>query len=514
MRKLLTLFSLASWLVLGQPSGPATDADRRAKLPREIRDLIDQSAAAPPELAADILLRLVEAGKIPDKKIKAEVLEQAFVLAGSARFLMRLFGATAEGHNTDSDVGERSMALHNGLDALSLQCRVIRTMLEIDPKRALELFQSMGPPRIPTRSCSEAMVDRADGFYETLALLVNRGFDNAEKREGKHLELAETHIHSMTSPAQLEPAAKMILDLKLDAKRLAPVLSAYSITLHDMSADDRAFSSSTYPEFVEALGRLARDSETKGVSSFGLVDAFRAYYVRHMRGARCEESVDPKGMGFLLQLTAESFNSDLRTIADPEGKQIRPIQADELQPAKVEGRATVYDFWSKPETQKLLADLKQLRFGTPEQRAANNEKGLRQDGRLQFLTVEQRSTLSWQIEAREYLNEVESWNKDHDETEENYFHEVCYIYKPLLELVPAGELWDNVLESYINFLKQSAVEKESPPEWYMEVRGLLELEDAEPAVREKVWAAVKAKGDLVMSMYVDLDRLAGPRTKR
>ena len=79
----------------------------------------------------------------------------------------------------------------------------------------------------------------------------------------------------------------------------------------------------------------------------------------------------------------------------------------------------------------------------------------------------------------EYLNEVESWNKDHDETDENYFHQVCFIYVPLLELVPPGELWDNVLLSYISFLKQSMVEKESPPEWYLEVDRLLELRDAE-----------------------------------
>ncbi len=109
---------------------------------------------------------------------------------------------------------------------------------------------------------------------------------------------------------------------------------------------------------------------------------------------------------------------------------------------------------------------------------------------------------------------VESWNKSHDETEENYFHEVCFIYVPLLELVPPGELWDNVLESYINFLKQPEVERESPPEWYFEVRRLLELDDAEPATQEKVRLAVKAKGDLVMSMYADLDRLAGSQTKR
>jgi hypothetical protein len=430
-------------------------ASAETKLPREIQDLINQSAAAPPELAADILLRLVEAGKIPDQKIKTELLEQAFVLAGSARFPLRLIGATVEGGNMDSDVGVRWRALENGLDTLSLRCRAIRNMLNVDRKRALDLFRSMPPVMIPARSCSDAMVERVDWFYETLAMLVNQAFSETEKRDGKHLELAETYIQAISAPAQLEPAAKMILDLKLDGRRLSPLLSAYSSTLHDLPADDRAFSSSTNPELLGALVQLGQDSEAKGVSSLGLADAFRVYYVRHMRAARCEDSVDLKDTGPMLQRVAE------------------------LHPAKVEGHATVYDFWSKPETEKLLAGIKQLNVAKPEQRGK----------------------LPWQIEAREYLNQVQSWNKDHDEMEENYFHEVCYIYHPLLELVPPGELWESVLDSYIGFLKQSRVERENPPEWYFEVRRLLEPE------REKVWRNVQANGDLVMSMYVELDRL-------
>lgn len=498
MRKLLILLSIAVTVTAAEP-----------KLPREIQNLVDQSASAPPELAADILLRLAEAGKISDKKIETDSLEQAFVLAGSARFPMPMIGATAQGHATDSDVGVRWVALRAELDTLSLRCRVIRIVLKLDRRRALELFQSITPLTIPARSCSDAMVERVDTFYETLALLVEDAFTEKEKRDGKDLQFVETHLHSLTSPAELEPAAKMILDLKLDAKRLSPLLGAYSSALHDLSSDDRAFSSATNVEWLEVLAKLARYAESKGVSSFALANAFRAFFVRQMRGARCEENVDPKDVGPQLQRVAESFNTDLRTIADPEGKQIRAIQADDLHPAKVDGHATVYEFWLNPAGAKLLNHLKHLRFGTPEQQEANDKKGTRSDGRAQFLTVEQRSTLPWQMEAREYLNEVESWNKDHDETNENYFHEVCFIYTPLLELVPPGELWDAVLDSFISFLKQSVVEKESPPEWKMELHRLLELEEAEPAAREKVVRAVQAKGDLVMSMYVELDRLTG-----
>jgi hypothetical protein len=436
VRGLLSVVLATAWLAPGQTA----DADRWAKIPREIRTLIDQSSAAQPELAADILLRLVEAGKIPDKEIRAEILERAFTQAGSARFPLRLIFSTTAGMWTDSDVGVRMAALYKHLDTLSLECRVIRAMLDTDRKRALEMFQSLPPLRIPTRSCSDNMVERVDDFYSTLALLVNRAFSDAEKRAGKHLELAESYLHSIAAPAQLEPAANMIVEFQLDGKRLAPMLTAYSAALEQMSADDRAFSSATHLGLLESLVRLAKYSEAKGVSSFALVDAFRAYYIRHMRGARCEDDTDPKGTGARLAQTADSFNAELLPVADAGQKQIKPIKIDELQPDKADGQAQVYEFWSKPQTEKLLNDLKHLRFGTPEQQAENGQKGVRQDGRMPFLSEQQRSALSWQIEAREYLNEVESWKKDNDETAEDYFHQVCFIYVPLLELVPPNEL--------------------------------------------------------------------------
>jgi hypothetical protein len=213
------------------------------------------------------------------------------------------------------------------------------------------------------------------------------------------------------------------------------------------------------------------------------------------------------GFGESLQRIAESFNSNLRRVADPEGSQIKPILPEEMEAGKVEGRAQVYNYWTKPQTEKLLMDLKHLRFGTPEQIEANDKKGTRRDLRSQFLTVEQRSELSWQTEARGFLNEVESWKKDHDETEENYFHQVCFVYTPLLELVPPGQLWESVLQSYVSFLKDPAMQKGSPPEWYLEVSRLIQLPDADPATRTKVLETIKARGDIVMSMYVDLERL-------
>lgn len=61
-------------------------AEERPKPAPEIQALLDAAPAAPPELAADLLLWLVGYGRIPSKEQRLEVIEQAFQIAGQARF--------------------------------------------------------------------------------------------------------------------------------------------------------------------------------------------------------------------------------------------------------------------------------------------------------------------------------------------------------------------------------------------------------------------------------------------
>ena len=81
-------------------------------------------------------------------------------------------------------------------------------------------------------------------------------------------------------------------------------------------------------------------------------------------------------------------------------------------------------------------------LNTNEQQAINNQKPSRPDGMAQFLTVEQRQDPAWEAQALDFLNEVEKWKGEHDETESNYFDQVCFIYIPLVELMPPGAVRD------------------------------------------------------------------------
>src|ERR1700693_3845669 len=87
---------------------PALFAAEPAKLPEPFRSIADLAVAAPPEFTADALLRMVESGRLADKNARRELVEQAFQLAASAKFQVRMEGLT--GTTTDTRSGSLSQA--------------------------------------------------------------------------------------------------------------------------------------------------------------------------------------------------------------------------------------------------------------------------------------------------------------------------------------------------------------------------------------------------------------------
>ncbi|HEX4593285.1 MAG TPA: hypothetical protein VH157_03370, partial [Bryobacteraceae bacterium] len=55
------------------------------KLPEPYQSIVELAHSAPPEFAADALLRVVESGKIADRNTKRDLAEQAFRLAASSK---------------------------------------------------------------------------------------------------------------------------------------------------------------------------------------------------------------------------------------------------------------------------------------------------------------------------------------------------------------------------------------------------------------------------------------------
>jgi hypothetical protein len=457
----------------------------------DIRAIADSALAAPPELAADILLRLVSSGKIADKDRRTGMVETAYRLAPGAKYPLRL--VPAKSITTDSMAGVVSNALQEGLDSLSLQTRAISAMLDLNPPRALEMFNEtrLG---IPRAGCRDMLVANVDSYYLLLPSFARRAFTSKQIEDGKDMEFLRSNFVRLQSPVEVRIAEITIHGFPEQIQE--SLWAAHITALQQLSGDDRSF------DYASGGRRISVPSAApkQTFQSAAHAVAQRRYLVKHLNGTRCLDNIN------LTAALVESFNKNI-----PEGSQINPIKPEETKPAKIEGAAENYQFWLKPKTKGMLTMLKMLRFGGPEKDREFAERPPRADKLATFLTGEERSTPEWEALARDFLKDLERWKNDHDETEASYFHQVCLIYQPLIELTPAGALRNSMVRSYLTYLVQSSMRQASPPEWLMHVQRLFRLTDSTPAEHAWMRAEIRATGDLVMSLYADLSEIAPSR---
>src|SRR5262245_44602052 len=125
-------------LLIGLPAAPAVAADGKVPRSPELQAIVDEAGRCAPEIEADALVRLAPALGRDDPKWEREALERAFAVAADAEIATPL--GVWRGISTETDEARRSMASDFEIDALSLRCRVVRWMLDVDAKRAFEMF--------------------------------------------------------------------------------------------------------------------------------------------------------------------------------------------------------------------------------------------------------------------------------------------------------------------------------------------------------------------------------------
>lgn len=486
---LLTL--IATHVTAGQdvPSGRATrSAARRAQPGLEM--LIEQAHSVPPEFAADALIRIAQSDGLTTKRRKA-LLEEAFMLASSARNPVRLKGRP--GGYVDTRVGYASHAFDLELDALSLQCRAVRAMLEIDKQRAREMFRSIPALKFPRLTCGDALVYEVSTFYETLAAVAGVAFNAEEAGRYEHVNFVENYLAAVNSPVQVGPAADLIMSLKLPAPQFERLVRAFSASLNKVSGDDRSFSYSLGRGVVtHGIMRLAESSKRQGLPTLELLKAAREFLARHLRADRCSDTLNELRLSAETPTTVEYFNKYVSDV-DPEGKGLAPLSPEETKPSKVEEAAKIHEHWETTSARKLLTAAKALRFG----------------GGQKPLTVNyRRNNSEWESKLRQYLSDLSGWRDDDEETEEDYFHQKSVLYEGLLELVPEESKRAPVLTSYVSFLSKPVIQQDKPLDWFLHVSGLLEWARAADAEeRARVLNLLGDSGDPILHLYAELEKL-------
>src|ERR1700733_7616543 len=221
---------------------PALSFAAPPKLAEPFRAIADLAGGAPPEFAADALLRLVESGKLADQNARRALVEQAFQLAASAKFQVRMEGLS--GTTTDTASGSLNQAYGLKLDVLSLQSRAVRDMLPLDPSKARDLFGQMVKPTLAPLSCDDALVYEPSEFYRALSAVVNGGFAPKEKAKEEHINLLLESLSQTTSPSQLAPLARAVENTGVTAVQQQILWVRFNGLLESMQPDARSFSAS------------------------------------------------------------------------------------------------------------------------------------------------------------------------------------------------------------------------------------------------------------------------------
>jgi hypothetical protein len=457
--------------------------------------LVDSARGAPPEFAADALIRLASLDKL-DKSWRADLLEEAFRLGGAAQQPIRRRPAIFK---FDGPTGFLERAWSQDLDAQSLQLRAIEGILPLDRRRARELWARMPPLKLPRLDCKDLLVYDVTRFYAVLGRLAGEAFTPAEIEKEEPFKLLQRYA-AIQSPAQLGPMAHLLASAKLKDGQFDSLLGSYLAGMKELSGDDRSFTfarpaGAQIRELVEAIKR-------REGTPLPLLETYRAYLVRHLTGARCADNVqvDVKlvmsNISSAMEKSQEAlnaagyFNDSLRQ--DP----LQPINTMEEQtPSKTEAEAEGVKGCDSSQCSEIGKKYRGLIF-------KNDQTPY---------TAEEKASAEWHNKLKEFLAAVADWKQDTDATAAEHFRFKCSVYSELFSLVPNGSDREMLVRANLGYLKQSSQAAASRIEWFYPVNLLIVRIALDPLGLGPLLEDLRKSGDPVVSLYARLEQLV-PRT--
>jgi len=472
--------------VRGQPS-KTLSADEQKKQAEVvlINNLIFEARSQTPEIAADALIAIAESGKVRSLKLRRQILDQAFGLASQAKYAVKISYAGF----TDNRVWAVYSPLELNLDKLSLRARVIGALLKFDKVRARQLFLNEMPRDIdlPPLGCEEGQryYDVSD-YYQTASSVFNETFPLKERAEPAFVDVLLPFVNGMSSPSQVNPIAKMLVDLKLRPSQLSFLAASYAQMLARIRNDDFTFRRSIlrYPGikgFIEGAGETNRPE---------MVRAFRDYVLKQLNGTRCSEGIkrnlkNPLESKYELPGSIRALNNDLL--------KEKPIGPEEIDPENIVKSVPPPDYWDRsPKDSGRLDAARRLRFGRDEQELSKREK----------------QKPEWLAELDKYLLELGMWEADEEETREDYFNKKSIILFALAEsIVPRGAARDAALKEYVLFLSRNELRGESRLQWFLHIKRNLFgdiVRQAKAGDREKTIEIIRGVKNPTIDLYCDL----------
>ena len=446
----------------------------------QLDTLLARISSAPPEVAADVSLRIANSKLIDNKQKKIELLENAFARSSEVKEKLKL--RLQEGL-TDTPSGYLSAAYDLKLDALSLKLRVVQAMLPLDAQRARVMFAEISKAKLPALTCNESLAYDLSDFYATLRQIQQKSFSSEERLQKKDLIFVQSYVGDLVSPAQVGPVLRLILDSDFSPEDLALLTADLSSALKKIPDDNRSFALSVKHDGVtDAFTRLIYSLDKKTVPNEELLKSFRSYLVRELSSAQCSDMIPKPGQQAKSRKYIDYLN---KSLADP-------IRDDEIKPARVDWATAVVQFWRSTESRRLLMGAKSLRFGRKESP----------------LTLEERSSSEWQQSMVQLLSDLENWEGGSEPSESVFFHEKCNLFGVLFQLAPDRALRSRVLLSFANYLRSTSAQQENRIGWLLHAYDIRnKIRTLAGRERSKALDVLRNSGNESLQLYAQLDDL-------
>jgi len=415
------------------------------QLPEPYQSIASLAYAAPPEFAADTLLRMVEFGKLADPGQRRDLIEQAFRLASGTKFPVRLVGLP--GTTADTRSGSLSKAYGLKLDALSLESRAVRDMLPLDPAKAREMFQEIARPALPALTCDDALVYDVSDYYQALGAVVDSAFTRKERAKEEHLNFLLDFLGQAASPAQLLALVPVVQGAGVTPQQRELLWARFNGLLETLQPDDRSFSAS-----LGLFGAMSAPEMQVSLEKY------------RQRGHVCETDSAPADR-------SRSTSQQQNTPSTPKLER----------------------YWQSAQAQTLFQAGQGLRF--------SSQRDLRSEA--------DRATPQWQQQLADYLGQLAGWTPDQEKSEADYYHQKCDVYQSVVELVPPGPEQDKLLEDYVAFISDSNLYQQSPAEWFLGPAALMERLQSDSQELRRVFAAFLASGNPVLALEARLRQTIG-----
>lgn len=485
----LVVVLLAQDVQVHPPSEPALGgqpAKRNDTVSHEVRSLIDEAEALPPEFSSDLVLQLLEKGLVQDRPLSVKLLKQAFERASAARddFMRRPWGSKRE---EDPDGFHAIASEYTGLDKLSLQTRVVRLALLIDPRLGRRFFESIQPPQIAPAVCNQKWRAAPDSYYDTLGEVSKTAFSGREISNGARASFVDSIIQNCKSHVQVLLIARMLSTANLTESELREALPRYAATLNDVGDDPQSFGilMSGYDEFFDATHSLVTLLNKRHLDSSYLVQALREYLVMNYkrRGCSTGDASQPTKSGLPAALSRfnELFQNNLAranlaAIAASEIKRDEHVQPEQPLPT--------LQWKSQAFAQLLLAV---------------------QDLDPPVASTSTQSEIAWSTKVRDLLGQLNDWS-DPNESETDFFRQKAMLMESVCERTNGTPIHTEALSSFRIFLEQNSYEEVDWIDWFIFAKKLLATSVRKDTPRGDLDAFLDSR-DPVLSVYARLQLL-------